>query len=71
MRGILKEETRKQIQQEMNENQEIQEGDSAVFRGRLVTVESVNVDGTETSYWVVDQNGEAYEAKPDDFEHVY
>jgi hypothetical protein len=43
-------------------------GDSAVFRGRLVVVESVHEDG---SYWVVDQNGEGYDAKPDEFEHVY
>ena len=46
----------------------MQVGDSAVFRGRLVVVESVHEDG---SYWVVDQNGEGYEAQPDEFEHVY
>ena len=47
-------------------------GDAAVYRGQLVTVETVPVpiheDGT---YWVIGQNGEEMEVTEGDFDHVY
>jgi len=45
----------------------MQVGDSAIFRGRWVEIESVHEDG----YWVIDQDGEGYHAKPDEFDHIY
>jgi len=45
----------------------IQVGDAAIFRGRWVVVESVYEDG----YWVIDQDGEGYDAPPGSFDHVY
>jgi hypothetical protein len=43
-------------------------GDAAVYRGQLVTVETVHDDGT---IWVVNQNGEGMEVAESDFDHVY
>tara|TARA_B110000495_G_C22972396_1_gene570827 strand:+ start:916 stop:1086 length:171 start_codon:yes stop_codon:yes gene_type:complete len=47
-------------------------GDAAVYRGQLVTVETVPVpiheDGT---YWVIGQDGQEMEVTEGGFDHVY
>ena len=56
----------------MSDARMMQIGDAAVYRGQLVTVETVHrpihEDGT---YWVIGQDGEGMEVTEGDFDHVY